>query len=406
LINLWLGISLVLIAAGGFLAYPFVFRKTVESNPVSQSEQANIDIFRDQQRQYQQQLERSEITQQQYDAMNAEAEQLLLSNTLSLQGQSPTEQDRNQGFWMLPVLMVLIPLATLLIYKSLGASVDQQIAERLAQQDQSSNPSEEMIWDAELIAMVEERVQQRPNNIYYWTILAQEATSRADMQAAAKYFSESIRIQPRESYLLGQYAQALFFAAGNSFSEPVITALDNAFAVDSSNQTVLGLKGIQAFESKDYKLAISYWQGAAQQLDPNSSDRQALQNGIQTARQLMGDESAVQLSIALSIDKGIQFSPDQLIFVAVVAADGPPMPIAARKLAASQLPIKIQLSDADVLMDSRRLSDASKIRVVARLSTTGTATPQAGDWEAVSDIIDIDGDQINLQLNIDQRRNP
>lgn len=406
MINLWLGISLVLIAAGGFLAYPFVFRKTVESNPVSQSEQANIDIFRDQQRQYQQQLERSEITQQQYDAMNAEAEQLLLSNTLSLQGQSLTEQDRNQGFWMLPVLMVLIPLATLLIYKSLGASVDQQIAERLAQQDQSSNPSEEMIWDAELIAMVEERVQQRPNNIYYWTILAQEATSRADMQAAAKYFSESIRIQPRESYLLGQYAQALFFAAGNSFSEPVITALDNAFAVDSSNQTVLGLKGIQAFESKDYKLAISYWQGAAQQLDPNSSDRQALQNGIQTARQLMGDESAVQLSIALSIDKGIQFSPDQLIFVAVVAADGPPMPIAARKLAASQLPIKIQLSDADVLMDSRRLSDASKIRVVARLSTTGTATPQAGDWEAVSDIIDIDGDQINLQLNIDQRRNP
>jgi cytochrome c-type biogenesis protein CcmH len=406
LINLWLGISLVLIAAGGFLAYPFVFRKTVESNPVSQSEQANIDIFRDQQRQYQQQLERSEITQQQYDAMNAEAEQLLLSNTLSLQGQSLTEQDRNQGFWMLPVLMVLIPLATLLIYKSLGASVDQQIAERLAQQDQSSNPSEEMIWDAELIAMVEERVQQRPNNIYYWTILAQEATSRADMQAAAKYFSESIRIQPRESYLLGQYAQALFFAAGNSFSEPVITALDNAFAVDSSNQTVLGLKGIQAFESKDYKLAISYWQGAAQQLDPNSSDRQALQNGIQTARQLMGDESAVQLSIALSIDKGIQFSPDQLIFVAVVAADGPPMPIAARKLAASQLPIKIQLSDADVLMDSRRLSDASKIRVVARLSTTGTATPQAADWEAVSDIIDIDGDQINLQLNIDQRRNP
>ena len=406
MINLWLGISLVLIAAGGFLAYPFVFRKTVESNPVSQSEQANIDIFRDQQRQYQQQLERSEITQQQYDAMNAEAEQLLLSNTLSLQGQSLTEQDRNQGFWMLPVLMVLIPLATLLIYKSLGASVDQQIAERLAQQGQSSNPSEEMIWDAELIAMVEERVQQRPNNIYYWTILAQEATSRADMQAAAKYFSESIRIQPRESYLLSQYAQALFFAAGNSFSEPVITALDNAFAVDSSNQTVLGLKGIQAFESKDYKLAISYWQGAAQQLDPNSSDRQALQNGIQTARQLMGDESAVQLSIALSIDKGIQFSPDQLIFVAVVAADGPPMPIAARKLAASQLPIKIQLSDADVLMDSRRLSDASKIRVVARLSTTGTATPQAADWEAVSDIIDIDGDQINLQLNIDQRRNP
>mgnify|MGYP006957711804 FL=1 len=100
------------------------------------------------------------------------------------------------------------------------------------------------------------------------------------------------------------------------------------------------------------------------------------------------------------------FSADQLIFVAVVEADGPPMPIAARKLTASQLPTRILLSDNDVLMDSRRLSDASKVRVVARLSTTGTATPQAGDWEAVSEIIELGGVQKNLELKIAQQRNP
>jgi cytochrome c-type biogenesis protein CcmH len=234
--------------------------------------------------------------------------------------------------------------------------------------------------------------------------LAQEAVSRGDMSAAANYFSESVRIEPRESYLLGQYAQALFFAEGNRFTETVITALDNAFAVDSSNQTVLGLKGIQAFENNDYKLAITFWQGAAQQLDPASNDWQALQNGIKKARNLLGDTADVQLAITLGIDKSIQFSADQLVFLAVVQADGSPMPIAARKLTANQLPTEILLSDNDALMDGRSLSAAGKVRVVARLSTSGTATPQVGDWEAFSDIVEIADKSIKLELTISQQR--
>ena len=403
MITLWLGIIVILILAGVFLVYPFVSRKSPGSNQHSQTEQANIDIFRDQQRQYQQQLERSEISQQQYTAMVAEAEQLLLSNTAAVN--TGNETSSGQGFWMLPVLLIIIPLATVWIYQSLGASLDEQIAEKLVEQGQAVNAGEKMVWDSQLIAMIGERVNQRPNNIYYWTILAQEAVSRGDMSAAANYFSETVRIEPRESYLLGQYAQALFFAEGNRFTQAVNTAIDNAFAVDSSNQTVLGLKGIQAFEGKDYKLAITFWQGAAQQLDPASGDWQALQNGIQTARQLIGETATgVQLAIALSIDKNIQYSADQMVFVAVIEADGPPMPIAARKLVASQLPSKILLSDSDALIAGRSLSSAGKVRVIARLSTSGTATPQAGDWEAFSDSIAIGDDQINLELTISQQR--
>ena len=395
--NLWLGITLILIVAGGFLAYPFFFRRA--EDPSNQSQQANVDIFRDQQNQYQQQLERSEISQQQYAAMLAEAEQLLLSNTAITQA----EKKSKPGLWMLPILVIIIPLATLWMYQSLGASADEQIAEKLTA-NAATNAGQQMAWDRELITLIAERVKQRPNNVYYWTILAQEAVSRGDMPAAAEYFSQSIRIEPRESYLLGQYAQALFFAEGNQFTQPVNTALDNAFAVDSSNQTVLGLKGIQAFEGQDYKLAISYWQGAMQQLNPSSRDWQALQSGIQKAQQLSGDTPTANLSVALSIANNIEFTAEQVVFVAVVAADGPPMPIAARKVVASQLPINIQLSDNDALMAGRSLSAAGQVRVVARLSTSGTANPQAGDWEATSEVIEITQETQNLELNISQQR--
>jgi cytochrome c-type biogenesis protein CcmH len=401
--TLWLGILLILILSGAFLVYPFVSKRNLGSDLQSQSEQANIDIFRDQQHQYQQQFERREISQQQYTAMVAEAEQLLLSNTAAVTTENEAKFGTGQGLWMLPLLLIIIPLATIWIYLSLGASLDEQIAEKLRVQGQTANTSQEMVWDSELIAMVNARVKQRPDNIYYWTILAQEAVARADMSAAANYFSQSLRLDPRESYLLGQYAQALFFADNNRFTQRVMAALDNAFAVDSSNQTVLGLKGIQAFENKDYNLAITFWQGAAQQLDPASGDWQALQNGIQKARNLLGDTAEVQVAIALSIDNNIQFTADQLVFIAVIEADGTPMPIAARKLVASQLPTEILLSDSDALVNGRSLSSVGKIRVVARLSTSGTATPQLGDWQAVSDTILIAKQPVDLELTISQQ---
>ena len=392
--SLWLTITLLLLVAALFIAVPFYIgrNRELEVELFNVAEQANIDVFRDQQAQYQQQFEGGEISAEQQALMLAEAEQLLLSNTASVRQQ----QDTRQGLWLLPILIIVMSLASIFIYRSLGSAVDQQITESLAEQQSQ--------WTPELIATIGERAKQRPNNVYYWTILAEEAMGRGDMVAAEGYFAEAIRVQPNESYLLGQYAQALFFVEENRFSATVIAAVDRAFAVDSSNQTVLGLKGIQAFQEADYRRAITYWQGAASGLNPASDSWLALQNGIQQAQQLAGEAPSesddFRLMINLSIDPSIQYSPDQLVFVAIIEADGPPMPVAARKLAASQLPLALELSDRDVLMAGRSLADAGKIKVVARLSSSGSATPQEGDWQVVSDIIDGRSGTLNLSLSI------
>jgi cytochrome c-type biogenesis protein CcmH len=392
--SLWLTITLLLLVAALFIAVPFYIgrNRELDDESFNVAEQANIDVFRDQQAQYQQQFEGGEISAEQQALMLAEAEQLLLSNTASVRQQ----QDTRQGLWLLPILIIVMSLASIFIYRSLGSAVDQQITESLAEQQSQ--------WTPELIATIGERAKQRPNNVYYWTILAEEAMGRGDMVAAEGYFAEAIRVQPNESYLLGQYAQALFFVEENRFSATVIAAVDRAFAVDSSNQTVLGLKGIQAFQEADYRRAITYWQGAARGLNPASDSWLALQNGIQQAQQLAGEAPSegddFRLMINLSIDPSIQYSPDQLVFVAIIEADGPPMPVAARKLAASQLPLALELSDRDVLMAGRSLADVGKIKVVARLSSSGSATPQEGDWQVVSDIIDGRSGTLNLSLSI------
>ena len=406
--SLGLVTTLLLLGAALFIALPFYSARYRKQNDHGSSiaERANIDVFRDQQRQYQQQLERGEISVEQQAHMVAEAEQLLLSNTAAVQQQADLNvslSNMAQGFWLLPVLIVVISLASLGLYRSLGSGVDQQIAETLAERivNQQSQVT------PELIARIEERVQQRPDNLYYWTILAEDAVAGSKMLAASGYFAEALRVQPNEPYLLGQYAQALFFVDANRFSDRVIAALDQAYGADSQNQTVLGLKGIQAFQEADYQRAISYWQGAARGLNPAGDSWKALQSGIQQALQLAGempietpaDTDGVAVTINLSIAPSIQFTPDQLVFVAIIDADGPPMPLAARKLVARQLPLELVLDHRDALMAGRGLADKN-IRVVARLSSTGSATPQLGDWQVISDVVESNSADLQFALEI------
>ena len=57
------------------------------------------------------------------------------------------------------------------------------------------------------------------------------------------------------------------------------------------------------------------------------------------------------------------------------------------------------LTDADALVAGQELSTAKRIKIVARLSSSGSATPQAGDWEAVSDSFILDNEECSSQLN-------
>jgi cytochrome c-type biogenesis protein CcmH len=107
----------------------------------------------------------------------------------------------------------------------------------------------------------------------------------------------------------------------------------------------------------------------------------------------------VAVTINLSIAPSIQFTPDQLVFVAIIDADGPPMPLAARKLVARQLPLELVLDHRDALMAGRGLADKN-IRVVARLSSTGSATPQLGDWQVISDVVESNSADLQFALEI------
>lgn len=387
----WLLAVGLLMLASFFLVYPFVRHGQTDQGEVLE---ANLQIFRDQQLQLDNQLNQKQINQTQYEQLLTEAKHLLLSNTENPEPQQPVQSDKKQSTWLLPVMLLVLPLFCLSVYQFIGASADQRILALIQQASESTETAQAFELQNQLYTAVEKRAEQRPDNIYYWILMARRAIQKNDLPSAAYNYSQAIKLSPDDGYLLGQYAEILFMQADSQFTDEVLVALDKAFAIDSSNPTVLGLKGIQAFEIEKWQLAITYWQEAQRQMDPTSDTTKALKVGIARAQKRLGIEpekatASPQVEINVSIDKAIQFDPDQSVFVALVATSGAPMPLAARKLRAGDLPTTIILTNADSVMAGYNLSSVNMVKAVARLSQTGSASPQVGDWEDVISLINL-----------------
>jgi cytochrome c-type biogenesis protein CcmH len=401
---IWWLITGLLLLASLFLVYPFVRH---EVNEVEDDADANLQIFRDQQAQLDSQLQQNEIRQPQYDQLLAEAKQLLLLNSQKPQVEETLVSVKVGR--LLPVALLLLPIFCLASYHYLGAAADEKILKMLEVNTQLSvdDPQAQFKQQA-LFSAIEKRAAQRPDNIYYWILLAKRAVQQNDLSSAQFYYAQAIKASPEDSYLLAQYAEITFMLADSQFTDEVNRAIDKAFAIDSSNPTVLGLKGIQAFETEQWQLAITYWREASRQMDQGSPTATALKAGIARAQKRLGIEPEQQLSpqveISVSIDKAIQFDPNQTVFVALVATSGAPMPLAAKKLRAGDLPTTITLSNTDAVVEGYNLSSVNKVKAVARLSQSGSATPQTGDWEAVAQRVDLSSENDSLALEISRQR--
>ena len=401
---IWVLIVGLLMLASLFLLYPFVRQ---QGRQIYDNKEVNLQIFRDQQAQLDSQLQQHEIDQSQYDQLLAEAKQLLLVNS-----QNPQTEDFkavNKVNWLLPVCILILPIFCFATYYYVGAAADEKIYTMLEQNAELSlDDPQAQQKQQELFAAIEKRAAQRPDNIYYWILLAKRAVQQNDLSGAQYHYAQAIKASPEDSYLLAQYAEITFMLADSQFTDEVNLAIDKAFAIDSSNPTVLGLKGIQAFETEQWQLAITYWQEASRQMDQGSPTATALKAGIARAQKRLGIEpeqqQSPQVEITVSIGKAIQFDPDQTVFIALVATSGAPMPLAAKKIRAGDLPTTITLSNADAVMPGYNLSIVNKVKAVARLSQSGSATPQVGDWEAIAQRLELSSTTYSLALEISQQR--
>ncbi|MBF0273865.1 MAG: hypothetical protein HQK84_01390 [Nitrospinae bacterium] len=91
--------------------------------------------------------------------------------------------------------------------------------------------------------------------------------------------------------------------------------------------------------------------------------------------------------IDVSVTLKSQVKPEQTIFVFAKAVDGPRAPLAVYKGSAKDLPLRVTLTDSMAMSPQFALSafKDKKIRVSARVSQSGMAGKERGDFEGMSD---------------------
>lgn len=92
------------------------------------------------------------------------------------------------------------------------------------------------------------------------------------------------------------------------------------------------------------------------------------------------------IRVRLEIDKEslAQRDPDDTVFVYAIAEKGSRAPLAIARKSIAELPLTVELDDAMSMIPAHKLSSASQVKIVARVSNSGQSTPQAGDLQVTS----------------------
>lgn len=404
--DFWLLTGLLLIAGVVSIAWPLW--KHRHQQQVDRTA-LNVALYQERQAELDAAVAAGDLTAQERDATLEEASKLLLEDTA--QADDGARPRKRGGPWMIIVAAALSPVLVLFLYFAWGNPDGLQLVREM-----EASPQPQSLELA--IDRMERITQVQPQNGEAWFMLGRAYLTAQQPERAVLALGNSLERLGERPEVLAQLAQARYFAAGNQLDTAAVAALDKALELDPQEPTALGLLGIAAFESGDYPSAIEYWQQLLAGMPEGSTGAQAIQGGINRARERMGDpdteadagaDSATQeqttdsavIRVRLDIDAEIagQMGEEAAVYLFARDPQGPPMPLVARRFALAELPVDVILSSADAMLPDVRLSEGQRLQLSARLSPTGDAL-QGSHQGVVEDVVV--GAEERFEVTVDQ----
>jgi cytochrome c-type biogenesis protein CcmH len=94
--------------------------------------------------------------------------------------------------------------------------------------------------------------------------------------------------------------------------------------------------------------------------------------------------TSVTVEVSVSPELSTRVSGNETVFVFARAVDGPPAPLAVRRLSAAALPTTIELSESDSMTQGLSITTFPQVRIAARISASGNAIASPGDLQGYS----------------------
>jgi cytochrome c-type biogenesis protein CcmI len=360
-----------------------------------------------------------EIGEEREQGILAEEPESLVELQRSLLDDIPDVEQSARGgkslIWI-PGVLVLVVVSLGLYYK-MGAWQEvqrwQDASSRLGELsnrilvERDAQVTEQDLLD--FMLALRTRLKDEPNDYRGWLLLGRLSLDGNDPDMAREALERAYDLAPQKAMVAVPYAQALMMTGDDAQADQL---LRSAIALDPANIEARSVYAFMALQKEDFKTALMRWREMLPLMEKGSTRYAMVERSIDYAEQQLkqrgiavttpgaankSDEQGQQLEVKkgefpihVTLAAGIQMPEDAHLFVFAVVPNGPPMPIAVKRIAGPTLPVTLSLGDGDAMMEGSKLSAYPQLQFKARLSRGGNVMNKEGAFEGVSTSIPTD----------------
>ena len=399
----FIGAGALITVALLMLLYPLLRRDTLDSS--NARSKINARVYKDQLAELDIDRSNGIIDSTAYEQSRNELERRALQDI----GENEDKATRSTR-WPAIVMVSVIPFAAIATYAMLGNP--STMFEAVDQHAMSTGKIQSMV------ANLAERLEKNPGDLKGWVMLGRAYKAMGRFPESIQAFERAgVALDEDPQYLI-DFAEALARGDRDNFQKRGAPLIARALKIDPDHTPSLLFAGSSAFERGDYKTASRHWKKVLAGLPPDSEEARAVAEAISRAdgglaqgksaknsglarvnqeppanvsktAAAAGSTPGVAGVVSLSPPLTSKVGPNDTVFVFARAAEGPRAPLAIIRAQVRDLPLKFVLDDSQAMSPELRISKFAKVRVEARISKSGNATPQSGDLLGASQVVAI-----------------
>ena len=371
---------------------------------------ANAAVYRDQLAELDREFVMGNLNYEELKAARDELSQRLLADVGDADVSAPAVQVPTTAasgatvVWRKPwlaigLLVFAVPVASMLAYSVLGqpAALDPMALTQGV--DSSAEVTPEKL--TEMATALTRRLQDEPNSMEGWVMLGRVQRARGHFEESADAYAKALALS-RDDNLSVERAEVLAQKNGGSFAGEPWAIIQRVLTADPHHLNALFLAGSASYAEMNFRSALRFWERAREVVSADSPDAPELDRAIAEARSKMGlpaippraaaataETQASKAALAansisgrVTLVKELQglVAATDTVFVYATAVSGSRMPVAIVRTTADKLPLDFVLDDSTAMNPSVKLSSMDEVTVRVRISKSGQAVAQAGDF--------------------------
>jgi len=424
-ITFWVLMVLMLLVAIGALVFPVL--KVRQSSAVAYKD-SNLKINDEKIAELDLDLKEGRIDQDLYKAAREELDRELLidipaesKETAALHYAGTAKRHPALAL----MVTIFVPMLALLLYLDLGMHAASEDGFASTQPPAASEQKAQASVE-EMTRALEAKIEKEGGTVQEWIMLGRAHKHMGNHSQAANAFAVVLERDGDNAQVMLEQAEMLALMNDRKFNAESRALVLKAYELEPDNPNTLWFAGVAEFQAKNYHASIEHLRQllplargdedvvksviaiVAKSRDaliesgekmPELTELLAIEgmvaedasnrtNNRNDEQKPEVSDAATRLQVTVNVSEAVKqkFNASDVVFVYAKAKQGPRMPLAAQRLTLAALPATIILDDSMAMVDGVNLSAFEQLQVSARLSQSGSAIAQSGDYIGQQDV--------------------